>query len=338
MSRIGPPRRGLEARNEHWNLSAREPTETEMVEDTSTVAKLGRSESMPLNLTSEYFLRKDTPLWVTCDSSFIASGKYSNTELSFGSGGLHVSFRSNHPIEISFRVSVWLRPAVRLQATFRDGWKKLPNELKMKVLGVSLTDTRPLEPGNTYYLSNFLRMTPEIAALAKEVYYTTNTFKIPLYRPCMTLPNPAIRRYVRRIYILLSYIQLDRHWDWVRRLACGEFGFHGLRHVTLALYTAEPYRLINCEKENHPLKAIEASGVKVNFATKGQAVYLQDTHIRDDKMQWQGRGIWEKFVADQVTFRDGVTEPEGPSTEMLRLQWLETQKQEALNRKEEHDA
>ncbi|KAF1958223.1 hypothetical protein CC80DRAFT_503009 [Byssothecium circinans] len=100
-----------------------------------------------------------------------------------------VKLRSATRIYVTPLESTTIAPAAPLGSEFADGWKKLPDELKLKVLAHNLVDAEPLSAERcklegehmadvTTNLYHHLRTTPEIAALAKEVFYTENTFML----------------------------------------------------------------------------------------------------------------------------------------------------------------
>jgi hypothetical protein len=78
-----------------------------------------------------------------------------------------------------------VKPDGGLGPAFAEGWDKLPDELKVRVLSCNLVaeDTISSEDtetdADTERVINFhhhLWTTPEIASLSREIYYTKNTF------------------------------------------------------------------------------------------------------------------------------------------------------------------
>lgn len=83
-----------------------------------------------------------------------------------------------------------IEPTDRLDSEFAQGWDKLPDELKTRILAFNLVCSSFLgylslfshygEDATSYY--HHLRTTPEIAAFAREIYYTENTFEVKFSR------------------------------------------------------------------------------------------------------------------------------------------------------------
>jgi len=87
--------------------------------------------------------------------------------------------------------ATWLVPKVPLNESFVKGWSKLSDEIKTQILGHIITFKEAIDPkiaGRPYTpttmpkcLKRLLCSTPEIAALATEVFYTKNTFFLGRY-------------------------------------------------------------------------------------------------------------------------------------------------------------
>jgi len=174
-----------------------------------------------------------------------------------------VKIWSSAPIHIydgGGEFSVCLQPADALGADFVDGWHKLPDELKVRVLAFNLSHEmeidyhRSLNQG--YDITNFghhLRSTPEIASFARDLYYARNTFRLRQQnypfnaRPSqanggqyLAYPRRPLNSLVRSIILELSSIHLDlRH---ARRLANGDCGFENLRHIEVQIDMYLPFR------------------------------------------------------------------------------------------------
>ncbi|KAF1958167.1 hypothetical protein CC80DRAFT_546403 [Byssothecium circinans] len=153
----------------------------------------------------------------------------------------------------------WLLPTQEWDHKFSDGWNKLPAELKVQILGHNLTFPKPIMADwrrreftdRLKALYHHLHMTPEIASLARNIFYETNTFVIsaeehpspeaqllynsPKAFATATIPrirtslNPIARTNTHHInFRLLIY---SSHWAVLKRLSVGEFGFNNLRRV-----------------------------------------------------------------------------------------------------------
>jgi hypothetical protein len=104
-----------------------------------------------------------------------------------------ITIWSATPLLISTTSSIKLASTAPLGAGFVRGWNKLSDELKTRVLSNILTLERAIDVDNFHVVNDAcpatiqiyfkcLRSTPELAALAKPVFYSRNTFII-----CSTL-------------------------------------------------------------------------------------------------------------------------------------------------------
>jgi len=87
--------------------------------------------------------------------------------------GAHPSWLEKIPLEL----------ASRLQPEFVLGWNSLPDGLKEKIVAYILVDgtvTNPCECGRHASWFRNLRATPEIARLARDIYYRTSVGMQPL--------------------------------------------------------------------------------------------------------------------------------------------------------------
>ncbi|KAF1958162.1 hypothetical protein CC80DRAFT_25750 [Byssothecium circinans] len=182
--------------------------------NTPQTEKLGTSEETPLKLTTPYFLSARTAIWIVSPNPVKVHGP---------DGTAITTFKCKHPAEISFQTNVHMMPS--LGPAFSAGWKKIPDELKTQILGFNLTETEPISSADTSSLLGLyhhLRMTPEIASLSREVFYTTNTFSMrpeaieppeiiflgyaprPRLGYTVRFPKPGVNGCIRRIKIELG--------------------------------------------------------------------------------------------------------------------------------------
>ena len=155
--------------------------------------------------------------------------------------------------------------AASLTADFARGWRKLPDELKCEILAHNLVFETPI--GRHYLLQDargswskdaarcdrvlhhHMCLGPEIAGLARQVYYERNTLALMgAYEISqsgnLTLPPHEVRKFVRRI--ILTSICMFFFWTnkaALKFLARNHFGFAGLKHLTIHLTRYDPAQL-----------------------------------------------------------------------------------------------
>jgi hypothetical protein len=104
---------------------------------------------------------------------------------------------STAPIHVTASSTIELASTAGLGTHFAHGWNKLSDELKARILVENLIMPRGIDVDDFHGASDdcpaafkayldCLRSTPEIAALAKQVFYSRNTFLI-----CPTLESPS---------------------------------------------------------------------------------------------------------------------------------------------------
>ncbi|KAJ4348958.1 hypothetical protein N0V95_005006 [Ascochyta clinopodiicola] len=140
----------------------------------------------------------------------------------------------------------------QLGTDFADGWRKLPDELKIEVLKHNLVFSKPIAyRGNEWYLSNSNSITeseefdhdlilrhhialgPEIATLALQVFYEKNVIKITQSRVVPTrMPPLPVRCYI--VHLKGSKLNAQQSWPLISKLAANALGFNSLRYLTLA--------------------------------------------------------------------------------------------------------
>ncbi|KAF1993628.1 hypothetical protein P154DRAFT_527622 [Amniculicola lignicola CBS 123094] len=163
---------------------------------------------------------------------------------------------SASPIIITSEKSVRISSTSALGADFARGWHKLPDELKERILYFCTFLASPVDrftagrklnaPYWEYSLLRYLRMTPEIATMAMNLFYKRNEFRL---FPCrqttsrggMLYPKPHFNRIIRRVVLKIDSIQ--KAWDNVKKLASGHYGFENMRHVRIVVSAALYFRL-----------------------------------------------------------------------------------------------
>lgn len=170
-----------------------------------------------------------------------------------------------------------------LDSRFAEGWKKLPDELKVRILRYNLTVDEPIHycrttggwPWGQVLLPHYLLMPLEIAGIAHEVFYKTNTFFLKPGRSNASFryPNLPNNQYVRR---LVFQVKPERpHWKYVPKLASGEYGFANLDYVQIQLDWTAP-------RENPLLSLLYLARQKAVFKCDGdlEFVYWHEPGMR----------------------------------------------------------
>ncbi|KAF2114249.1 hypothetical protein BDV96DRAFT_600964 [Lophiotrema nucula] len=127
-----------------------------------------------------------------------------------------------------------------LGTAFVGGWRKLPDELRVKILSSVLIYDRFLRP--CLYIRDCLHTGDLIAlascretsALAKEVFFTNNTLMLR-NEPCfLGLVLPRLQsnlRHIRRLQVQLCLIADD--WRFLASVASSSPEFVNLRHLSV---------------------------------------------------------------------------------------------------------
>ena len=136
-----------------------------------------------------------------------------------------------------------------LSRHFAMGWSKLPDELKIQIIEKNLkfesaVDSHDTDGKDTCLmlrgLHHHLRTTPEIAELAKQIFYTSNTFLLRRassshwFVPTLRFPSPRINNLVRWLRFEIR-LGSRKEWRYLIQLAGGDYGFCNLRYVHLVL-------------------------------------------------------------------------------------------------------
>jgi len=154
------------------------------------------------------------------------------------------NFPSSFPIHLELSAD--------LNVSFAQGWIKLPDELKEKILSCYLVTNYPVEGRNPIFdlqrrtLLQYLHSTPEIASFSRDIYYRLNTFRLrptsdlsPVIQPWQPIitqgvlryPMPSVNRLIRSVHFVCPL----KDWATVflARFAQGNYGFQDLRYVKI---------------------------------------------------------------------------------------------------------
>jgi len=145
----------------------------------------------------------------------------------------------SHAVYFRPHNDTWLVPSLPLDFAFATGWEKLPTELKVHILSYNLTFPGKVdlyESNVLPALDHHLRISPEIADLAKEIFYCQNTFRIrrnlrrPSGRPLFPVAYGLIRKIVVDV-IMGSYTD----WETLSMISKGSHGLSNLRYVNVVI-------------------------------------------------------------------------------------------------------
>jgi hypothetical protein len=222
--------------------------------DSNTVA-----EPSVTHLTTIMTVEKGNTILVTCDSQI-------ELELS---PGVFTVISAATPITITAQNKITLSPATPLGQTFGQLWKMLPTELKYEILRYNLVIEGPYgrwrswsaleekrwkdaklfpskdakdradeEKRHEKSQMKYFAMGPEIAPLARRVFYENNNFSIgAMFRDNMSAyttsgfraPNMAVRPWIKHVTVDIHLNWSD--WESLQSLAEGDNGFENLKTV-----------------------------------------------------------------------------------------------------------
>ena len=191
---------------------------------------------------------------------------------------------------------------------FTRGWLKLPVELKLAILRCNLTFSVAIWPSNVNavirnHLLPYLRMTPDIASLAKAVFYQENQFimqfssSMPGSNTALVKPPMPVRSQLRRIKFLTRLTVPD--WQMLRIIAeeGGKAGFTNLVHLQVRCLLKEAAAEYKRHGHGNNEDTTEVSedychnlrGPQIRFSFDGEVLY--------DVSGYDSTGNWEEDVA-----------------------------------------
>ncbi|KAF2824634.1 hypothetical protein CC86DRAFT_371200 [Ophiobolus disseminans] len=182
------------------------------------------SKSTLVHLTTPMSINPGNEINVICDAPI-------KIELPSGE---HLYMSAGTATALKAPVKMYLSPTSNLGPDFARGWNSLPDELKVMVLQRSLVrrdgyvrchDESPARPLGDV-LRQHLAMTPDIARLAHDVFYSRNLFSIRgSHIP--KIPPLNARHVIRRIRLVVK-LTTDG-WNLVQSVNSG--GFTSLKWI-----------------------------------------------------------------------------------------------------------
>lgn len=154
------------------------------------------------------------------------------------------------PLPLTATKAMRITPSEPLSPEFAEGWRKLPDELRVEVLAHNLVCRQPIVHNHVRsgdklrldcalgtQLRHHLALGPEFASLARQIFYERNTFTVRYNE----LPPIAVRGYIRSISMNEKhrYSHESVSWKILERLAAGTLGMDNLQHLRLRLEPAK---------------------------------------------------------------------------------------------------
>ena len=181
-------------------------------------------------------------------------------------------------------------------AAFSQGWRSIPDELKVKILSYVLITDDPIEhydvapnilatkrlSDNPNCFKDMLSLSigaPETKIMAQEIFYGKNTFHLRLLNDYVYIPTSGVNDYIQNIVIFWGPRNRPVNgWIWgvLRDLSGGQYGFRSLQVVKIAF-----------DLRDHPSNATEVRRVTpITFFLKRltvEAIYWTDWEEEDLK-------------------------------------------------------
>ncbi|KAH6633788.1 hypothetical protein C7974DRAFT_412758 [Boeremia exigua] len=188
----------------------------------------GSCEDYPLRIYNNLKINTPTPLWITSPTELEVNG---------------VLMVPTKPFCISVPLYTLVFSMAPLGPAFAKGWSKLPSELKVEILAHNLVidperGVSSFSDVRETFLEH-LQMTPEIAELAKHVFYKMNVFNVAQIRNLRLVyayPSSIFNGMIQKVMITVT-----DGWLVVSRIAQASHGLSGLRHVSVGFHYARKW-------------------------------------------------------------------------------------------------
>lgn len=228
------------------------------------------------------------------------------------------------PIRIRSDSKLTVSPAGPATPGFARGWRNLPTELKLEILRYNLLYPSPLWPANINTvirreLLPYLRMTPDVAEMAKAVFYQENNFTMQFTNSLvfpnsiLAKPSMSIRPQLRHITFQTRLCEFD--WQILRAMSGKDrAGFTGLIHLKVRYLSGEHAAILELAKYCSPRGPISFD--ECYLARRGEPVHLPFDGVvmfdrsgfvgsrnpEEDEAQWELTRRVEGFVTRDITF------------------------------------
>ncbi|KAF1834806.1 hypothetical protein BDW02DRAFT_597930 [Decorospora gaudefroyi] len=232
------------------------------------------------------------------------------------------------PVHIWCDRKLKIMPAGPATPGFARGWAKLPNELKLAILRCNLVFPASIWPANVNTvirteLLPYLRMTPDIAEIARTVFFQENRF-IMQFSPStaaavslLARPSISMRPLFRRITVLTRLSSLD--WQIIRLMSKPlRAGFTNLVHLRVRCLVWEitehligpsdmPHNRTKelIEQKEQQFRARRGPAIKLPF--DGAITFDISGHIptgiqETDELHWEWMRNLEYLVIESLLF------------------------------------
>ncbi|KAI4936818.1 uncharacterized protein J4E92_001543 [Alternaria infectoria] len=210
----------------------------------------------------------------------------------------------------SFRPLI-IASSAPLKSAFEEGWNKLPVELKILTLEFNSKAENRVGAGNkcgyppivSCQLLPHLTMTREIAAMAREIFWTKNEFYLEPSNQSVVIgnrrldkrlyfayPPRAFHHLIRRLVVRIS--PMRHEWRKLAKLANGDCGFAALRNVVVELDMRG--MLYNARAWTNFIAQIVGDGV--SFHCAGDMKFLAPQHAKNVSSEVSFEDVKEMFT------------------------------------------
>lgn len=280
-----------------------------LVSFTDKIGTSGMSESNPMHLHNAFMLDAGVSMWITCPHIVEALGGHESVGWG-GSGFFVFELDCRKPMRVTFEDQTMLIPRIVLGPVFENGWNKLPTELKAEVLRHNLCDSEYIgsySRREKEQLLHHLRMTPEISAMSKELFYGTNT--IHLYSGWDRIsgcyfPPLSVRSFIRRVRVEAT-LGVSSEWDFLGLCSRVLRQFPNIQNLEVVFnwglsHVNEGFHPLDT---NHWIQLVEdGTGETVPFGCRGKLV-LQGAPTAQDPNRIKP---WTPYGDDSALIKDMV--------------------------------
>ncbi|KAF1958169.1 hypothetical protein CC80DRAFT_546405 [Byssothecium circinans] len=269
------------------------------------------SRAAPLELFNTFKLESGIDIWIKSSHP---------VRIIIDGLGMVSEIHCPDAVQVRFERLAWLVSTAPLNERLRDGWKKLPAEMK-EVLRCNLSFTKPIADPlgkDNHHLLHHLRLTPKIASLAKKVFYSTNTFVLgakrytshyrrgvltPIkYDLRISGPNPVIRNMIRRVIAVMGGVEdfWPRDWEFLKKLSLGDLGYSGLQSVEVDTTRSLRHMYFTIKRFDYRMEEVRGRYLAgtITFSCAGGIKQVRS----DDRFDQKPISQFEECYKDKILF------------------------------------
>ncbi|KAF3036256.1 hypothetical protein E8E11_002599 [Didymella keratinophila] len=207
------------------------------------------------------------------------------------------------PVLISPTQPINIESAGVLSAGFARGWCRLPVELKLDILRHGVIRHSTIWPANANRamhdsLFSYLQMTPEIAALARQLYFAENSFVILAPQEEFTMfrgwPPSSVRSLLRKI-TLMTWLE-PRDNTNIEAIADERLGLDSLAHVEVRCSVVKFVRSWFPRDGNDVNMKVDAWSTQLSTRLPPEVCFKPRGKIAFDRLQLGRGGIDEQLL------------------------------------------